>query len=58
MTHITAHAGTGYETKEVSFRSWGVDLKGLLFVPEDFEESNSYPTVVFSGPRTQSLRRD
>lgn len=54
MSHTTLHAAaTGYQTKEVSFRSWGIDLKGLLFVPEDFDESKQYPTVVFSGPLTQ-----
>lgn len=38
---------------EVKFRSQGVQLAGLIFTPEDFDESKSYPAVVFSGPFNQ-----
>ncbi len=37
----------------VSFKSQGVKLAGLLFTPEDFDQSKTYPAVVFSGPLNQ-----
>lgn len=38
---------------EVTFKSQGVKLAGLLFTPENFDTSKRYPTVVFSGPFNQ-----
>ena len=38
---------------EVRFKSQGVQLVGLVFTPEDFDEANSYPAVIFSGPFNQ-----
>ena len=34
---------------EVTFKSQGVNLAGLLFTPDDFDASKKYPAVVFSG---------
>lgn len=38
---------------EVALKSQGVKLAGLLFTPEDFDETKKYSTVVFSGPFNQ-----
>jgi len=38
---------------EVTFKSQGVMLSGLVFTPENFDENKSYPTIVFSGPLNQ-----
>lgn len=38
---------------KVSFNSGKYQLAGLLFTPEDFDNSKTYPTVVFSGPVLQ-----
>ena len=38
---------------EMTFKSQGVALAGLLFTPENFDETQKYPTVVFSGPFNQ-----
>ena len=38
---------------EVTFKSQGVKLAGLLFTPSDFDETKKYPTIVFSGPFNQ-----
>lgn len=38
---------------KVTFKSQGVKLAGLLFTPENFDETKNYPTVVFSGPFNQ-----
>lgn len=38
---------------KVVFKSQKVKLSGLLFTPENFNESNQYPAVVFSGPFNQ-----
>ncbi len=37
----------------VTFKSQGVNLSGLLFTPENFDTSKKYPTIVFSGPFNQ-----
>ena len=37
----------------VHFRSQGLQLAGDLYAPENFNESGSYPTIVFSGPFNQ-----
>lgn len=37
---------------EVTFKSKGVLLAGLIFTPENFDETQQYPTVVYSGPLT------
>lgn len=37
----------------VNFKSQGVNLAGLLFTPQDFDQTKKYPTVVFSGPFNQ-----
>ncbi len=38
---------------EVTFKSQGVNLAGNLYLPENFDTSNQYPTIVFSGPFNQ-----
>lgn len=38
---------------EIKFRSQGVNLAGLLFLPENFDSNKKYPAVVFSGPFNQ-----
>ena len=38
---------------KVAFRSQGVMLSGLVFTPENFDENQQYPTVVYSGPFNQ-----
>ncbi len=38
---------------EVTFKSQGVKLAGLLFTPEYFNVNKKYPAVVFSGPFNQ-----
>lgn len=38
---------------EVTFKSQGVKLAGFLFTPEGFDESQIYPTIIFSGPFNQ-----
>ncbi|BDD05543.1 alpha/beta hydrolase [Aureibacter tunicatorum] len=40
-------------TNEVTFKSQGATLAGLIFTPENFDASEKYPTVVFSGPFNQ-----
>jgi fermentation-respiration switch protein FrsA (DUF1100 family) len=37
----------------VFFKSQGVMLAGDLYLPEGFDESKKYPTVIFSGPLNQ-----
>ncbi len=37
----------------VNFRSQGINLSGILFTPDNFDASEKYPTVVFSGPFNQ-----
>jgi len=34
---------------EVTFKSQGAKLAGLIFTPGSFDETKKYPTVVFSG---------
>ena len=38
---------------QVTFKSQGVKLAGLLFTPENFDANRKYPAVVFSGPFNQ-----
>lgn len=38
---------------KVTFKSLNVNLAGLLFTPENFDENKTYPTIVFSGPFNQ-----
>ncbi|BDD12574.1 hypothetical protein FUAX_50060 (plasmid) [Fulvitalea axinellae] len=40
-------------TNDVTFKSQGVKLAGLLFTPEGFDSAEKYPAVVFSGPFNQ-----
>ena len=40
-------------TNNVTFKSQGVKLAGLLFVPENFDDTKKYPAIVFSGPFNQ-----
>lgn len=37
----------------VNFKSQGYNLSGLLFVPDNFDASRQYPTIVFTGPFNQ-----
>lgn len=37
----------------ITFKSQGCNLAGLLFTPEDFDATHSYPTVIFTGPFNQ-----
>ena len=37
----------------VTFKSQGVTLSGLLYTPADFNASEKYPAIVFSGPFNQ-----
>ena len=37
----------------VTFKSQGAELAGNLYIPEGFDTSGKYPTVVFSGPFNQ-----
>jgi len=37
----------------IKFNSQGSQLAGLLFVPDNFDASKQYPTVIFSGPFNQ-----
>ena len=38
---------------DITFRSQGVNLAGLIFTPEGFDASKTYPAIVFSGPFNQ-----
>ena len=38
---------------QVTFKSQGVELSGLLYTPKDFDASAQYPTILFSGPFNQ-----
>ncbi len=38
---------------QVTFKSFGVDLAGDLYLPEDFDETNSYKAIVGAGPFPQ-----
>lgn len=37
----------------VTFKSQGVNLVGNLYLPEEFDPAQKYPTIVFSGPLGQ-----
>lgn len=34
----------------VTFKSFGVNIAGLLFAPDDFDPAQKYPTIVFNDP--------
>ncbi|WP_305985697.1 alpha/beta hydrolase [Roseibium sp. MMSF_3544] len=68
VTGLSAHASAAIEItnngqkkmleltsgrNDVTFRSQGVNLVGHLYLPEDFDNTKKYPTVVFSGPLGQ-----
>ncbi len=38
---------------QVTFKSFGVDLAGDLYLPEDFDETNSYKAIVGASPFPQ-----
>ena len=38
---------------QITFKSQGVKLSGLLYTPADFDASATYPTIIFSGPFNQ-----
>lgn len=38
---------------EVTFKSFGVDLAGDLYLPEDFDESKIYKAIVGASPFPQ-----
>lgn len=38
---------------EIRFRSNGANLAGHLYIPENFDNSKKYPTIVFAGPFNQ-----
>jgi fermentation-respiration switch protein FrsA (DUF1100 family) len=42
-----------YGKNSITFKSQGVSLAGDLYVPNNFESTNKYPTVLFSGPFNQ-----
>ncbi|MCG8308532.1 MAG: alpha/beta hydrolase [Cytophagales bacterium] len=53
--HLNNNKMTNFKsgTNEVTFKSQGVKLAGLLFTPDNFDESKKYSAVVFSGPFNQ-----
>ena len=51
MTNTASEVRT--EVQKVNCKSQGHQLAGLLFVPENFDASRTYPTIVFTGPFNQ-----
>ena len=49
MSTATLTAGKN----NVTFKSQGYNLAGLLFTPENFDPTQKYPTIIFSGPFNQ-----
>ncbi len=41
------------EARNISFKSQGDNLAGILFLPEGFDETKTYPTIIFSGSGLQ-----
>ena len=39
--------------KRVTFKSFGVDLVGNLYLPEDFDENKKYKAIVGASPFPQ-----
>lgn len=48
-TMNTMHSGKN----QITFKSQGVNLSGLLFTPENFDPTKNYPAIIFSGPFNQ-----
>lgn len=48
ISHNTFEYKAG--VNKVTFKSQGVNLSGLLFLPNNFDANAQYPTIVFSGP--------
>ena len=47
-----ARTDSGVSLKEVSFNSNGVNLKGHLFLPPDFKDTQKYPAAIVTGSWT------
>ncbi|MBV7337888.1 alpha/beta hydrolase [Chloroflexi bacterium TSY] len=46
MANTTIQAGKN----AITFKSFGINMAGLLFTPTDFDPTKRYPTILFNGP--------
>ncbi len=45
------------KTKQVTFKSFGVDLVGNLYLPEEFDENKKYKAILGASPFPQVKSR-